>query len=135
MSINAENNSFITLKDHKENFENNPSTKLINPAENEIGRISKHILQNLNRSITETLKLNQWNSTKDVINWFKNINDKHLCKFLMFDIKEFYPSISKNLLTNSLKFADGIYRKSNRAIWKSFFMLGNLCCSIKGNVG
>jgi len=38
----------------------------------------------INRSITETLKLNQWNSTKDVINWFKNINDKHLCKSLQY---------------------------------------------------
>ena len=41
MTINAENNCFITLKDHKENFINNPTTRLINPAKNELGRIVK----------------------------------------------------------------------------------------------
>jgi len=110
MSVNAETNSFITLKDHKENFENHPTTRLINPAKNEVGRISKHILENLNKTIRETLMLNQWKSTKDVTDWFKNINDKHLCTFMMFDIKEFYPSISENLLKNALKFANDISR-------------------------
>ena len=32
MEINAKNDCFITLKDHKENFANNPKTRLINPA-------------------------------------------------------------------------------------------------------
>ena len=32
MFINGKNNCFITLKDHKENFLNNPKTRLINPA-------------------------------------------------------------------------------------------------------
>ena len=43
MDKNGTNNCFITLKDHKENFQNNPTTRLINPAKNEIGRISKVI--------------------------------------------------------------------------------------------
>ena len=38
--VNGTNNCFITLKDHKDNFENNPKTRLINPAKNEIGRKS-----------------------------------------------------------------------------------------------
>jgi hypothetical protein len=59
MFTNAENSSFITLKDHKDNFQNNPTTRLINPAKNEIGRISKHILENLNKTIRESLNLNQ----------------------------------------------------------------------------
>ena len=32
-----EQNAFITLKDHKENFENNPKCRLINPAKSQIG--------------------------------------------------------------------------------------------------
>ena len=32
LEINGENNSFTTLKYHKENFNNNPTVRLINPA-------------------------------------------------------------------------------------------------------
>ena len=48
MQVNGTNNCFITLKDHKENFLNNPKTRLINPAKNEVGRISKIILDKIN---------------------------------------------------------------------------------------
>jgi hypothetical protein len=45
--------AFIFLKDHKENFENNPKCQLINPAKSESGKWSKN--------------LNQWRNTKQVI--------------------------------------------------------------------
>ena len=32
MQTNGENNCFISQKDHKENFQNNPTVSLINPA-------------------------------------------------------------------------------------------------------
>jgi hypothetical protein len=35
--------AFISLKDHKENFENNPNCRLINPAKSESGKLSKVI--------------------------------------------------------------------------------------------
>ena len=114
MSINAENSSFITMKDHKENFENNPTTRLINPAKNELGRMSKYILEKINKTIREKLSLNQWKSTSNVIDWFKNIKNKHLCKFMVFDIKDFYPSISEKLLTNALNFANSISKIDNK---------------------
>ena len=47
LDSNEENNCFFTLKDHKENFQNNPTVRLINPAKNEIGRISKVILDKI----------------------------------------------------------------------------------------
>jgi len=47
----------------------------------------------------------QWQNSKSVIEWFKNIPNKRKCKFIQFDIEEFYPSISEELLNNSLKFA------------------------------
>jgi len=39
--------SFITLKDHGDNFENKPTCTLINPLKQEIGKISKQILYNI----------------------------------------------------------------------------------------
>ena len=60
MDINSKNTCFITLKDHKENFLNNPTVRLINPAKNELGRISKAILDNINKRLCTRLNINQW---------------------------------------------------------------------------
>ena len=43
MEVNVNSSCFITLKDHKDNFQNTPTSRLLNPANNEIGRISKVI--------------------------------------------------------------------------------------------
>lgn len=105
MEVNARNECFITLKDHKDNFANNPKTRLINPAKNEIGRISKVILANINKELVTKLQLNQWQSSTEVINWFKNIDNKHECKFIVFDIEQFYPAIKESVLMKALEFA------------------------------
>ena len=55
VDVNAMNNCFITLKDHKENFQNNHTTRLINPAKNELGRISKVILEKINTELRTSL--------------------------------------------------------------------------------
>ena len=49
MKTNEEGSSFITIKDHKENFDKHPTGRLINPAKNELGRISKLILDKINK--------------------------------------------------------------------------------------
>ena len=98
MEVNGENNSFITPRDHKENFKDNPAVRLINPAKNELGRISKAILDTTNKNIREAMGLNQWRNTDTVIDWFKGIRNKHLCNFVVFDIKEFYLSIPEKPL-------------------------------------
>ena len=59
LCINEESNCFFTLKDHKENFQNNPTVRLINSAKNEIGRISKVILDKINSGLIKPLKINQ----------------------------------------------------------------------------
>ena len=51
--------SFITKKDYKYNFTNNPTCRLINPSKNELGKISKSILERVNRTLVEQLKYNQ----------------------------------------------------------------------------
>ena len=108
MFVNGKQNCFITLKDHKPNFQNNPTVRLLNPAKNELGRISKTILDKINVNLRNSLHLNQWKNTQEVIDWFKGIDNKQRYKFIMFDIKDFYPSISKELLTDALMFAETI---------------------------
>ena len=68
MDINGTNDCFITLKDHNFFFfENNLSTRLINPAKNEVSIISKVIVQNLNNKLRVNLKMQQWKNTADVL--------------------------------------------------------------------
>ena len=105
MSKNGSNPCFVTLKDHKPNFQNNPQTRLINPAKNEVGRISKVILDRINTDLKAKLKVNQWKSNKDVIKWFSGIKNKNAHTFTVFDIKDFYPSIKESLLKEAIEFA------------------------------
>ena len=113
MFVNGSNSCFITLKDHKPNFLNNPKVCLLNPAKNELGRISKSILDRINTSLRNLIKGNQWKDTREVIKWFKNITNKQKHKFIVFDIKDFYPTITKDLLTKCLKFAEEKVHISN----------------------
>ena len=75
MFVNGKQNCFITLK-HKPNFHNNPKVRLLNPAKNEPGRISKTILDKINVNLRNSLHLNQWKNTQEVIDWFKGIDNK-----------------------------------------------------------
>ena len=108
MLTNGKNECFITLKDHKPNFKNNPKVRLINPEKNEIGPISKTILDKINHQLRDSLRINQWKDTSGVIEWFLKIPDKNRYNFAIFHIKDFYPSISEKLLTNALNFAKEI---------------------------
>ena len=49
--------AFITLKDHKPNFVNNPKCRLINPAKSKIGMISKKCLDKINKVIRSKTNL------------------------------------------------------------------------------
>ena len=100
--------NIITLKDHKEIFQNNPKCRLINPAKLEIGIVSKHYIDQINKSIKEKLSENQWRNTQVVITWFKKIKSKSISPFTKFDIVDFYPFISKELLINASNFAKSV---------------------------
>ena len=63
----ASKEAFITLKDHKPNFANKPTCRLINPTKSEIGKISKRILDRINSNIMRTAKFNQWKNTASAI--------------------------------------------------------------------
>lgn len=105
INITAKREAFITLKDHKPNFANNPTCRLINPAKAEIGKISKQLLDRINTRLANNLELNQWKNTKAVLSWFNNIQHKDMYSFIAFDVVEFYPSISVELLSEALQFA------------------------------
>ena len=57
MFVNGSKSCFMTLKDHKTNFLN-PKVRLLNPPKNEIGRISKSILDKINTSLRNLIKVN-----------------------------------------------------------------------------
>ena len=101
----APTNAFITIKDHKENFMNNTKCRLINPAKPELGKVSKKLIESINETVREKTKVNQWHNSNDVIEWFKNIERDEKKIFIQFDIVEFYPSITKELLEKSLNHA------------------------------
>ena len=101
--------AFITLKDHKDSFINNPTCRLINPSKNELGKISKNILVQINKDIAH----NQWKNTSCVIEWFKNINEKNKCAFIQLDIEEFYLSVTEDILENVIVFAKAFISKTD----------------------
>ena len=69
-----------------------------------MGRIAKCKLQSINEEIRSATNVNQWRCTTTVIEWFKALEDKNDLKFLKFDIVEFYPSITEELLEDALNF-------------------------------
>ena len=67
MFMNGKQNCFITLKDHKANFQNKCTVPLLNLAKNELDRISKTILGKINVNLLNSLHFKQWKSTQEVI--------------------------------------------------------------------
>ena len=99
---------FVTLKDHKKNFIGRPECRLISPAKNELGRVVKIKLEEINREIRYTTGVNQWQSTQKAIDWFNHIKNPEEYEFLKFDIVSFYPSIKPELLKNAINFARSV---------------------------
>ena len=97
--------SFLSLKDHKQDFPSKLSFRLINPTKTNIGQISKQILDRINGDIRISSMVNQWRSTKEVLFWFNNMERKQQKRWLKFDVEAFYPSISKNLLKKAINYA------------------------------
>ena len=108
MHIYTTSEAFITLKDHKEEFSSRPTFRLINPAKTDVGKVAKQIIEEISTQLRKELNVQQWRSTKEVIDWFKNIEQKKSKVFYKFDIKSFYPSITKNLLEKALALANEI---------------------------
>ena len=101
----TERECFISFKDHKGDFSNNPKSRLLNPMKPEVGRISHLLLKDIVEIVREKTKLSQWKNVYSCIEWFKKLNHKSSSSFIVFDIVSFYPSISEELLNAALDWA------------------------------
>ena len=104
----AETQTFISLKDHKEDFDNHPKCRLINPAKTDLDKVSKTILDKINIEIRQQKSANQWRNSDETIAWFKSLNNKNRLTFLSFDIVGFCPSISENLLDRAIEWGNNL---------------------------
>ena len=115
-----ETGAYITVKDHKEDFPHKLSFRLINPCKSDIGKISKNLLDKINKILILSTNVNQWKNTTTVTDWYKNVANKKHCSFIQFDVEKFYPSISLNLLNDATQYASTITEisDSDKAIIK-----------------
>ena len=60
MCITAKRQSFVTIKDHKDDFRVNPKYRLLNPTKSELGKVSRHMLQQISTNVRTALNVNQW---------------------------------------------------------------------------
>ena len=73
-----------------------------------MGIVIKKYLVNIISISNTKLQYNQWRSASTVIEWFKDIKDKAKCRFIKFDIADFYLSISMELPHRSISFAKSL---------------------------
>ena len=104
IDVTAKREAFITLKDHKPNFRNKPTCRLINPCKPELGKVSKQLVEKIVYDVKTATNIKHWKNTNDVVSWFNSIENKNKHMFISFDICDFYPSITHKLLEKSLTF-------------------------------
>ena len=80
-------------------------TRLINPSKTELSRISKYIIQNIVTNVKKANHSSLWGNSYESIEWFRRIKNKSKVTFMQFDIIDFYPSITKNILIDSINYA------------------------------
>ena len=111
-----ETEAYITIKDHKEGFLHKLWFCFLNQSKSDIGKISKNILDWINKSFVVFPHANQWKNTSSVIDWFKNIPNKRQSSFIQFDVENFYPSIFLILFNNAIQYACEITEITNHDI-------------------
>ena len=84
---------------------NKKQARLIYPSKTEFGLVTKNVIKQIVTKISGNSKYNLWKNSQDTIHCFKNIKNKNYTTFIQLDITDFYPSISKDLLINSIIFA------------------------------
>ena len=89
VQVHSEEQAFITLKDHKDDFRKSKSLpcRLIKPSKADLGKISKKRLEAITKIIRAKTMHNQWISTADVIDWFRGIKNKRRMSFISHDRK------------------------------------------------
>ena len=101
----AHKNAYITVKDHKPDFPNTIKCRLINPTKSNIGKISKQMLEDINKQLLSKLKLRQLKNSQAAVDWFNNLENKTRLQFMQIDIVDYYPSITHELFNKAIDFA------------------------------
>ena len=70
---------------------------------NELGKVNQLIIDKVNKKDISELHFNQWKNINSVLKWFIDISNKKDSSSIQLDMKEFYPSINKNILANSIQ--------------------------------
>ena len=97
----------VTVKDHKDDFMNKPTTRLINPTKSNLGRVSKWKMEKLNQQLRSKTKLQQWLNTDATLAWYRRLENKPSLSFIVCDIVDYYPSITSDILDQALDWAAG----------------------------
>ena len=63
------------------------------------------ILDRVVKEVRGKTEFKQCTNTREVINWFNGIKNKSRLKIIIFDIENFYPSITPTLLNKALQWA------------------------------
>ena len=68
--------------------------------------MAKKILEQTNKQLKDKTNNKQWKNADEVKKWFQNLQQKHTLHFIEYDVKDFYPSISEDLLDRAMEWAD-----------------------------
>ena len=77
---------------------------MINPSKSNLGKVSKIISEKINQHLVTSTNINQWKNTQNVLYWFDKIDNKKDVVFIQFDIENFHPSITMELLYKTIQF-------------------------------
>ena len=78
----------------------------LNTNKSNLGKANKEIVKKTDDNLSSKLKAIHWQSTADVITWFCGLENKERSTFIKFDIDQFYPSITQELLRKSIEWAE-----------------------------
>ena len=111
-----EADAYLTIKDHKPTFPTGVECRLLNPAKSNLGQVSSKILKEAIRSIKKKSGLNLWTNSQEVTDWFSGIDKGCFSTFFKFDVVNFYPTITENLLVDALDWANPFHQFSSSQI-------------------
>ena len=129
VNCTTKRDTFITLKDHKPQYQNSPKFRVINPTKSELGMVSKKMLSDIILEVKTKSQLVQFKNSEAAIDWFCDLKDKQKLHFIQFDVCNFYASITPGLLQNSITFAANYTHISDEMKHTIFQAANSFLCS------
>ena len=94
METMANQDEYLTLKDHKENFENRLSNRLIKPVKSEMGKVSKRVFEGINAQIREKAGT-LWRSSGVVVKIWSVVREHELERIRTIMVENDYDQATK----------------------------------------